>query len=97
MKGLARTGKLSVETTARAARTTVRTLQRRLGEAGVTYKLLADRVRFEVATELLTSASDMSVTEIGFELGYRDPGSFSRAFRRWTGESPSAYRRRRRF
>ena len=42
---------------------------------------------------LLTSASDMSVTEIGFELGYRDPGSFSRAFRRSAGLSPTDFRR----
>lgn len=94
MKGLARTGTLNVEKTARAARTTVRTLQRRLSDAGASHSLLADQARYEVSCDLLITAQDMTVTEIGFELGYRDPGSFSRAFRRLAGMPPAEFRRR---
>ena len=93
MKGLARTGNLKVEHTARAARLTTRTLQRRLHEGGVSHSLLADEVRFEVSRDLLMTAPQLTVTEIAFELGYRDPGSFSRAFRRFAGMSPAECRR----
>ena len=93
MKGLTRSGSLSIERTAGAARLTVRTLQRRLREAGVSHSSLADQVRLEVSCELLATAHEMTVTEIGFELGYRDPGSFSRAFRRLAGMPPAEYRR----
>jgi AraC-like DNA-binding protein len=37
----------------------------------------------------------LTLTEIAAELGYADQAHFTRAFRRWTGESPSGYRRRR--
>jgi AraC-like DNA-binding protein len=93
MKGLARTGSLSVGSTARAARISVRTLQRRLREKGVSYSELAEQVRLEVSCDLLTTAHEMTVTEIGLELGYQDPGSFSRAFRRFTGMPPGEFRR----
>ena len=93
MKGLARSGCLSIERTASAARMTVRTLQRRLREAGVSHSTLADQVRLEVSSDLLATAHEMTVTEIGFELGYRDPGSFSRAFRRLAGMPPAEFRR----
>ena len=93
MKGFARAGNLNVESTARAARLTVRTLQRRLQEAGVSHTELADQVRFEISRDLLLTAREKTVTEIGFELGYRDPGSFSRAFRRFAGLPPAEFRR----
>ncbi|MEM8769340.1 MAG: helix-turn-helix domain-containing protein [Pseudomonadota bacterium] len=95
MQGYARTGTLSLDETARAARLSVRTLQRRLKEAGVSHATLADQARFAVAQDLLTTARDLSITEIAFELGYSDPGSFSRAFRRFAGIPPQDYRRER--
>jgi AraC-like DNA-binding protein len=40
----------------------------------------------------LLQDSDLAVYEIAFLLGYSDPSTFHRAFRRWTGSSPRGYR-----
>jgi len=94
MKSYARTGDLNVDTIAAVSGTSKRTLQRYLHRLGVSYTGLADQVRFEVASELLATAPELSITQVGLELGYRDPGSFSRAFRRCAGMAPITYRRR---
>lgn len=69
-----------------------RTLARRLSEAGTSYSALLERTRREVALELLEGGS-LAVYEIAFLLGYSEPSTFHRAFRRWTGKSPDAWRR----
>ena len=69
-----------------------RTLQRQLGEAGVTYRDLVEQVRMERALHLIFESSD-SVTDIALDLGYSDITSFTRAFRRWCGVAPSNFRR----
>lgn len=66
---------------------TPRTLQRRLRLEGVTFERVLDDVRKEKALKLLDEGR-LSITEIGYCLGYSYPGGFSRAFRRWTGRSP---------
>jgi AraC-like DNA-binding protein len=68
-----------------------RTLQRQLKAQGTTFGRLVESALLRRAEVLL--GTGMSITEIGFELGYRDHAHFTRAFRRWTGISPSAYRR----
>jgi len=68
-----------------------RSLQRRLTESGTSFRQLQGETRFDLAKHLL-QASDTSVTEIGFELGYTEPANFSRAFQRWAGVSPRQYR-----
>ncbi len=70
----------------------LRALQRRLESEGVTYKQLVAEARYEAAACLLKEP-DATVSEIAFDLGYTDVSHFSRAFHRWTGASPSAYRR----
>jgi len=50
-----------------------------------------EETRFDLARHLL-QATDTSVTEIGFEIGYTNPANFSRAFQRWAGVSPRQYR-----
>ena len=60
-----------------------------LGEAG---ERLADEVRKALAIELLTKAG-LKLDEIAGRLGYADAGSFIHAFKRWTGESPTQFRR----
>ena len=72
--------------------TSPRTLHRRLGESGVTYQELLDEVRLDRAKHLL-EASDHSVKEVAFDLGYSGSNNFIRAFRRQMGLSPTAYRR----
>jgi AraC-like DNA-binding protein len=69
-----------------------RSLQRALTADGTTFqKLLAD-VRLAVATGHLRDGR--TVGEIAFLLGFSEPSAFRRAFRRWTGDSPRAFRAR---
>jgi AraC-like DNA-binding protein len=70
-----------------------RTLQRRLQAAHLNFQLLVEQLRFEVACRHLQQ-NDLPLTEIGYRLGYSESSAFSRAFRRWSGVSPLAYRRR---
>ena len=81
-----------IESVARAARCGVRTLQRRLQEAGLTCSGLLDAVRLEIAGRMLEDAGNR-VIEIALDLGYSDQANFTRAFRRWAGAPPSEYRR----
>lgn len=83
----------TLATTATAVRIPERTLQRRLAEEGVSHSALVDDVRRALAAKYLGSAN-VSVTEIAYMLHFADPTVFSRAFKRWTGESPAAYRKR---
>jgi len=71
----------------------VRTLQRRLHAAGLTYTELVEMARFEIACHRLSIGVNR-ISEIAETLGYSDPGSFSRAFQRWAGMTPRDYRRR---
>jgi AraC-like DNA-binding protein len=68
----------------------LRSLQRRLQEEGTTYRETLNGTRQEIARTYLEERR-ASVTEIAFRLGFSDSNSFSRAFRRWTGQSPRAY------
>jgi AraC-like DNA-binding protein len=70
-----------------------RTLQRRLAAHGVTFERLAEGVVFAQAHTKL-DAKQQAITDIALELGYSDPAHFSRAFRRWTGETPRHWRSR---
>lgn len=70
-----------------------RSLQRRLKGHGTSFAKLLESLRREVATELL-GARSLAVYELAFLLGYSEPSAFNRAFRRWTGSSPSGYRAR---
>ena len=69
----------------------VRTLQRRLHDAGLTYSELVDEVRCDAACRLLMAES-LGMAEIATALGFSDPSNFSRAFQRWKGMSPSEFR-----
>jgi AraC-like DNA-binding protein len=82
----------SLEDVASALRVSSRTLKRRLSLQGVTYSDLLEVKRREVALLLLRSPS-LSLDEVAEQLGYSDVANFSRAFRRWTGVAPGAYRR----
>lgn len=68
-----------------------RTLQRRLGEDGVTFETVVDDIRRDRALARMR-AGDGSLTGIAMALGYSDSAHFIRAFRRWTGTTPSAWR-----
>ncbi|WP_437578255.1 AraC family transcriptional regulator [Sorangium sp. So ce887] len=68
-----------------------RTLQRRLMEAGTTFNDLLDDLRRVNALGLLRSR-DTTITDVAFLLGYSDVPAFYRAFKRWTGKTPQAFR-----
>lgn len=70
---------------------TRRSLQRRLSEHGTAFNRLVEETLLRRAKALLEEGT-APVTEIALQLGYADPAHFTRAFRRWTGLTPSAYR-----
>jgi AraC-like DNA-binding protein len=70
-----------------------RTLQRRLQAENVSFADLVDEVRADLARMYLTDPK-LAIFEVAFLLGYSEPSAFNRAFRRWTGQSPSQFRRK---
>jgi AraC-like DNA-binding protein len=80
-----------IDAVADAVGIAVRTLQRRLADAGTTYDQVLARVRFRTAAHLLTS-SDATVLDVALDVGYSDHAHFTRAFRRWTGVPPREFR-----
>jgi AraC-like DNA-binding protein len=68
-----------------------RTMIRHFQAEGTNYRELRDRVHKDLATDSLRN-TDNSVECIAMEIGYQDTASFRRAFKRWCGQSPSAYR-----
>jgi AraC-like DNA-binding protein len=77
---------------ARRLGTSARTLQRRLAAAGTTFARIVDDVRRERA-EAFLRAGDVSVAEVSWLVGFSEQSAFTRAFRRWTGMSPTELRR----
>jgi AraC-like DNA-binding protein len=70
-----------------------RTLQRRLSEHDVVFNELVDDLRFRAAKSYLAQR-DVAAAEVAYLLGFAEQSSFNRAFRRWSGMTPSQYRRR---
>ena len=68
-----------------------RSLQRSLRSQGTSYRYLLDAT-LQMLAERELADSSLSVADIGSRLGFADPANFSRAFRRWTGQSPQAFR-----
>ena len=68
-----------------------RNLQRALRNDGTSFQALLDQVRRDLAIRHLADPAT-SAGQVGFLLGFSEPSAFHRAFRRWTGQAPSAYR-----
>lgn len=68
-----------------------RTLRRRLEDCGTSFRELVEECRFEIARQWLET-SDISVSQIAAALDYSDPSAFTRAFRRWSGVTPTDWR-----
>jgi len=84
-------GEPSQEDVAELLNMSARTLQRKLGEVGITYKEILDQTRRVLALAYL-SAPRHTVSDVTYLLGFSAGSSFTRAFRRWTGQSPSDWR-----
>ena len=80
-----------IDEVARNMNTSVRTLQRRLGETGHTYKELVEELRQDMAYSYLQKP-DLSINEVAYLLNYADASAFIRSFKRWTGQTPQQYR-----
>ena len=68
-----------------------RTLHRHLRTEGFAFRQVANQIRFEIACELLEN-TDMALGQIAAVLKYSELSAFTRAFRRWSGQTPSAWR-----
>ena len=76
---------------AKIAGSSVRTLQRRLSQYGLSYSELIHQVQIEYAKELLAD-NDLRTLDVAYAVGYQDSSNFARAFRRIAGLSPKQYR-----
>ena len=76
-----------------ALNVSVRTLHRQLDDEGTSLQALRDDMRRAQAIDLLTRTT-RPIKQIARSVGYASEKSFARAFRQWTGEAPSEYRRK---
>ena len=80
-------GEVGESSMAHALGLSLRSLQRKLGARGVTFRGVLDDTRRQLAEQYLKD-STLSVSEIAYLLGFAEVSSFSRAFKRWTGRAP---------
>lgn len=92
LEPLLASGEIGIERVARDLGYSRQTLYRRLKAEGITYEQLLDGLRRRLALRFMREG--MSVKDAAYRLGFSDPAAFSRAFKRWTGSSPSGMRTR---
>jgi AraC-like DNA-binding protein len=80
-------GKARASEVARSVGTSDRTFARRLSAEGLTFSGLLERLRYDLAKRYLAEG-ELSVSQIAWLLGYQEVGAFSRAYKRWSGDSP---------
>ncbi|HEY7228872.1 MAG TPA: AraC family transcriptional regulator ligand-binding domain-containing protein [Pseudolabrys sp.] len=85
-------GKARVDEVARHLGVSPRTFARRLSAERLTFSTLVDKLRCDLANRYLADG-DLPISQIAWLLGYREVGSFSHAFKRWTGKRPREARR----
>jgi AraC-like DNA-binding protein len=81
------TGQVRMEAIALAMGVSRPTLHRQLKAEGTTYEVLRDELRHRMALYYL-KGKKVSVNEIAYLVGFSDPATFFRAFKRWTGTTP---------
>jgi AraC-like DNA-binding protein len=85
------TGAITKEKVARKLAMSPRTLQIKLANHGTSFQTIVDETRFALACGYMDNGA-LSITEVAYLLGFSDTSNFSRAFRRWSGHSPSEHR-----
>ncbi len=84
-------GDISMKVIAQKMGLSRQTLYRKLKTEGISYEKLLDELRHQMAQHYLRGEK-VSVNETAYLVGFSDPSAFSRAFKRWTGNSPSVIR-----
>ncbi|MES9968524.1 MAG: helix-turn-helix domain-containing protein [Candidatus Thiodiazotropha sp.] len=82
---------ITSEEVARRFHVSSRTLNRRLKSLGTSFSEIIVEVRYSIACDLLSNSSE-SMDQIAYRLGYRDASNFSKAFKGWSGVTPSQFR-----
>ena len=83
----------TAEEVASALHVSVRSLHRQLASEGASLQVIKDDVHRDRAVELLRRTA-LPIKQVAMQVGFANEKSFSRAFKGWTGESPSALRLR---
>ncbi len=96
LRTLVLTRRCSLEAVSELFHLEPRTLARRMESEGIQFRALVDEARYEVARHLLADTS-LAMTHVAAMLGYSEASAFSRAFRRWAGKTPIAWRADRSF
>lgn len=86
------TGVPSLDDVASRLHVSTRTLKRQLAQQGTSFSEILDDIREQKAL-LLLARKNMSVEQVADRLGYSDVANFTRAFKRWTGHTPSGWRK----
>lgn len=84
-------GRPRLEAVAAVLRVSPRTLQRRLAEEGSSLHVEVEHIRKTMAIATLRDRS-IPIDDVAFVLGYAEPSTFYRSFKRWTGKTPRQYR-----
>lgn len=84
-------GRCSAETIADLFAMHRRTLSRHLHAEGTGFRHITDEIRFDIARQLLVD-TNIALSQIAAALGYSEASAFTRAFRRWSGKPPAAWR-----
>ena len=84
------TGKANQQNIAGRLNKSVSTLQRQLSAEGTTFREIQDETRQALAEEYVLEGKH-SLSQIAYLLGFSDQSNFSRAFKRWSGATPSEY------
>lgn len=84
-------GEPNLEQVANTMHLSVRSLQRRLAEQNANFQHVLAKTRQHLACQYLQD-SNLSFADVGFLLGYSESGTFQRAFKQWTGQTPAQFR-----
>ena len=83
----------SAQIAARHFNMSLSTFKKRLHNEDSCYQHICDEVRYQYCREIMQRDS-FAIKEIAFKLGFTNASAFNRAFKRWTGESPSRFKKR---